>query len=93
MAGGRIVALRDGEWKYIRVKQQEQLFDLSTDPKESVNRLSARQEVLAKLRAQVDEIIGESYSFAETLTTARPPELDQETREQLEVLGYLGGDS
>jgi len=93
LAGGRIVALRDGEWKYIRVKQQEQLFDLSTDPKELVDRLSARQEVLAKLRAQVDEIIGESYSFAETLTTARPPELDQETREQLEVLGYLGGDS
>ncbi|MGB5660288.1 MAG: sulfatase/phosphatase domain-containing protein, partial [Thermoanaerobaculia bacterium] len=93
LAGGKIVALRDGEWKYIRVKRQEQLFDLSTDPKELVDRLSARQEVLARLQARVDEIIGESFAFAETRSTARPPKLDQETREQLEMLGYLGGDS
>jgi len=92
LAGGRIVALRDGDWKYIRVKRQEQLFDLSTDPMESVDRLSARQEVLARLQARVDEIIGESYAFAESQTMARPPKLDQETREQLEALGYLGED-
>ena len=93
LAGGRIVALRDGEWKYIRVKQQEQLFDLSTDPKESVDRLSERPEVLVRLRAQVDEIIGDSYAFAETLTWTPPPELDQKTRDQLEALGYLSEDS
>jgi len=93
LAGGRIVALRDGEWKYIRVKQQEQVFDLSADPKELVDRLSERPEVLVRLRAQVDEIIEDSYAFAETLRWTRPPELDQETREQLEALGYLGGDS
>lgn len=92
LAGGRIVALRDGEWKYIRVKRKEQLFDLSSDPNESVDLLSARQEVLARLQARVDEIIGDSYAFAETRRTARPPKLDQETREQLEALGYLGGD-
>ncbi len=90
LAGGRIVALRDGDWKYIRIKRQEQLFDLSTDPQESLDRLSARQEVLARLQERVDEIIGESYAFAETQTKARPPELEQETREQLESLGYLG---
>lgn len=92
LAAGRIVALRDGEWKYIRVKRKEQLFDLSSDPSESVDLLAARQEVLARLQARVDEIIGDSYAFAETRTTARPPRLDQETREQLEALGYLGVD-
>ncbi|MGB5163399.1 MAG: sulfatase [Thermoanaerobaculia bacterium] len=90
LAGGRIVALRDGEWKYIRVKRKEQLFDLSTDPEELVNRLSERQEVLFSLQQKVDEIIGESYALAEGQTAGRPPELDQQTREQLESLGYLG---
>ncbi len=93
LAGGRIVALRDGEWKYIRVKRKEQLFDLSTDPEEWVDRLGARQEVLFRLQQKVDEIIGESYAFAEGQTAGRPPELDQQTREQLEALGYLDGDS
>ena len=92
LAGGRIVSLRVGDWKYIRVKRDEQLFDLSRDPKESVDRLSERQEVLAGMQAQVDEIIGQSYAFAEAQTPARSPELDRETREQLEALGYLGGE-
>lgn len=92
LAGGRIVALRDGDWKYMRVKRQEQLFDLSADPRESVDRFSARPEVLAKLRQRVDEIIGESHAYAETQTPTRPPELDQQTRDQLEALGYLGED-
>jgi arylsulfatase A-like enzyme len=93
LAGGRIVALRDGDWKYIQFKNQEQLFDLAADPKESSDRVPARPEVLAKLRARVDEIIGESFAFAEAQTPARRPQLDQETREQLEALGYLEGDS
>ena len=93
LAGGRIVALRDGDWKYIRVKRQEQLFDLSEDPGESVDRLSVRPEVLARLQAEVNEIIGESFAFAEAQTPTRPPRLDEETREQLEALGYLDGDS
>jgi arylsulfatase A-like enzyme len=92
LAGGRVVALREGEWKYIRVKRQEQLFDLSTDPQESVDRLSVRRQVLARLQARVDEIIAQSYAFAETQTPARLPKLDRETREQLEALGYLEGD-
>ncbi len=48
-------------------------------------------EVLESLRARVGEIIGESYALAEGQTPARPPELDQETRQQLEALGYLEG--
>ena len=87
------MALRDGDWKYIRVKRQEQLFDLSEDPGESVDRLSVRPEVLARLQAEVNEIIGESFAFAEAQTPTRPPRLDEETREQLEALGYLDGDS
>jgi arylsulfatase A-like enzyme len=93
LAGGRIVALRDGDWKYIRVKRQEQLFDLSEDPGESADRLFARPEILARLQAKVDEIIGESYAFAEAQAPARPPSLEKETRKQLEALGYLDGDS
>lgn len=93
LAGGRIVALRDGDWKYIQFKRQEQLFHLAADPGESLDRVLAQPEVLERLRAMVGEIIGESYAFAETQTPARPPQLDQETRQQLEALGYLGGDS
>jgi arylsulfatase A-like enzyme len=93
LAGGRIVALRDGDWKYIRIKRQEQLFDLSEDPGESADRRSVRPEILARLQSEVEEIIGDSYAFAEAQTPARPPSLDEETRKQLEALGYLDGDS
>ena len=92
LAGGRIVALRDGDWKYIRIKRQEQLFDLSEDPQELVDLLSMRPDVTARLQDEVDEIIGRSYAFAESTTTSRPPRLDEETRQQLEALGYLDGD-
>jgi hypothetical protein len=87
------VALRDGDWKYIRIKRQEQLFDLSEDPGESADRRSVRPEILARLQSEVEEIIGDSYAFAEAQTPARPPSLDEETRKQLEALGYLDGDS
>jgi arylsulfatase A-like enzyme len=93
LAGGRIVALRDEEWKYIQFKRREQLFDLSGDPGETMDRSDDRRDVLLRFRQAVDEIIEESYGFAERQSPSRAPQLDPETRRQLQALGYLDADS
>ena len=44
------VAVRDGDWKWVRRKGAEELFDLSADPAESTNLADQRPEVAARLR-------------------------------------------
>ena len=48
-------AAREGRWKYVRDGSIEMLFDLDRDPGERVNLGYRRPEVLARLRAAVDD--------------------------------------
>ncbi|MFH5805016.1 sulfatase [Alienimonas sp. DA493] len=48
------VAVRDGDWKWVRHKGDEALFDLAADPRETTNRLADRPEIAARLRALAD---------------------------------------
>ncbi|MEK6216351.1 MAG: choline-sulfatase, partial [Boseongicola sp.] len=53
-----IVALRDGQWKYVRcAADPDQLFDLSTDPHELRNLVGEPRaaEALTRLRRLADE--------------------------------------
>ena len=44
-------ALRDGDWKYLRVDGHDYLFDLDADERERANRGAREPERLAALRA------------------------------------------
>ena len=43
--------MRRGDWKYLRVREQEFLYDLAWDPRERVNFARKRPELLDELRA------------------------------------------
>jgi arylsulfatase A-like enzyme len=44
-------ALRDGDWKYLRVDGHDYLFDLAADERERANRAPLEPERLAAMRA------------------------------------------
>lgn len=44
-------ALRDGDWKYLRVDGHDYLFDLSADERERANRAALEPDRLQRLRA------------------------------------------
>jgi arylsulfatase A-like enzyme len=45
-------ALREGQWKYLKVDDHEYLFDIEADARERANRASHEPERLATMRAQ-----------------------------------------
>ena len=45
-------AVRDGDWKYLRIGGNEFLFDVSEDPRERANLKRRRQDVFARLKAE-----------------------------------------
>ncbi|MTW13558.1 sulfatase-like hydrolase/transferase [Pseudoduganella eburnea] len=45
-------ALRDGDWKYLKIREQEFLFNLALDQRERANLAQREPERLAALRAQ-----------------------------------------
>lgn len=47
-------AVRDGDWKYLRIAGQEFLFDLPRDPRERANRKGAAPAVLERLRSDYE---------------------------------------
>ncbi|WP_166041329.1 sulfatase-like hydrolase/transferase [Sphingosinicella sp. YJ22] len=44
-------AARDGDWKYLRIGEQEQLYDLARDPRERANLKDREAAVFARLKA------------------------------------------
>jgi arylsulfatase A-like enzyme len=84
---GEMLAVRDGDWKLIRrVGHAEELYDLATDPRELDDRLGRaaqdEPERLEALRGLLD-----SYA-AGRAGDGEIPELGEEVRAALEVLGY-----
>ena len=80
-------SVQDGRFKYIRAPQPE-LYDLQTDPGETVNlAVSQGQRVAAFDRALSAMIAETSRSNAPD----RPRRIDPEVEERLMALGYVGG--
>lgn len=78
-------AVTDGRHRFILAPRPE-LYDLESDPAEAQNLVDARGDVARRMRALVeDELAG--------AVDRRDAPLDQETRDQLEALGYLSGSS
>lgn len=47
-------AVRDGDWKYLRIDGNEFLFDLAEDPRERANLRRRRQDVFDRLKGEWD---------------------------------------
>lgn len=48
-------AIRSGKWKYLSIKGKEFLFDLSTNPGETINLKNKRPDTFAELKARFQE--------------------------------------
>lgn len=75
--------MRLGNWKYIAAPKPE-LYDLSEDPGEMRNLITAQASKAADLARRVDAIA------SATLKTSDAPE-DREARARLQALGYTSG--
>ncbi len=84
---GALHSLRTLRYKYIDAPRPE-LYDVSTDPEESVNLLPQSQDIARKMKADLDRLMAESSVGAPAPQAAN---LDKETMERLTALGYVGG--
>ena len=75
-------AIREGPWKYIAAPRAE-LYDISRDPGESVNRIGENPELVARLD-------GETTRRSPAEPGASPP-MAPEAVARLQSLGYLSG--
>jgi len=95
-------SLRVGRWKYIHKAAQfdtsviehpvdiELLFDLQTDPGELHDLAASEPEVLATMRARMGALRAESRALHDARGPGAEVLLDEQTRELLEGMGYLG---
>jgi arylsulfatase A-like enzyme/tetratricopeptide (TPR) repeat protein len=84
---GALHSLRSTRYKLIQAPRAE-LYDLLADPGEETNVFDRNPDVARRMTARLDRLM------AETSLDAPVPEaadLDQETRERLAALGYVGG--
>ncbi|MFH1277840.1 MAG: sulfatase-like hydrolase/transferase [Candidatus Eisenbacteria bacterium] len=80
----KLFSIRTEEWKYIEAPLPE-LYRVSEDPGERTNLIERRPEVALDLR----EILKEHMPEEETGRI----EIDEETREKLEAIGYVRGEA
>ncbi len=94
--------VRDSRWKYRLFKQpekgsepKEELFDIIADPMEQTNLSADRADVLLRMRGEfqshVEHLLGRATPV-EGGTTLSADEIDPETAERLEALGYVTND-
>jgi arylsulfatase A-like enzyme/Flp pilus assembly protein TadD len=76
-----LASMRSGDAKLVAGVTSE-LFDLRSDPAESVNRLSADRRTFRTLAASLD-------ALRATAVAARTTAVDEETRRKLASLGYI----
>ncbi len=77
-------------WKYF--SDERQLFDLSSDSKETHNLYNERPEVVAELEHRVRRLIAQDEAYARRIAQAQatlPVTLDDEATARLRALGYL----
>lgn len=81
----RRFAYRDKEWKYIRMKSEESLYDMQNDPDESENIIQENPRVTDRLRDVVDNHIEQVDA---TMTDIGDVEMDESVKSRLRDLGY-----
>lgn len=82
--------LRTDRFKFIEAPQPE-LYDLGEDPGELVNLALSETERMAELREYLQAMVRELE--VTDLGRSAAAQVDDETRQKLEALGYLGGGS
>lgn len=80
-------AVTSGRWRFV-LGPKPALYDLTADPGEVVNQLSAEAATVRLLRRELAQLTGRTR-----LAPPAPATLDDELRQQLESLGYLSGAS
>lgn len=81
----------EGRWKLIqRTHRRWMLFDLQTDPREQHD-VSARHPLVVRYLRGLLGVLMQGETRHEARHSAEETEIDDETREQLEALGYVGG--
>ena len=83
-----LTAVRDARYKYIDAPRPE-LYDLSTDPRETANLASSLTDVAAAYRAKLETLRQEAARAGGT--DSAPAGLDPDARARLESLGYAAG--
>jgi arylsulfatase A-like enzyme len=90
--GGGIQSLRVGTMKYIHHTNAEELYDLERDPGERLNLLDTTDSTERYAwRQRADRVLEACLSLGARFRPGPRPELDPETRRQLQALGYIGG--
>jgi len=79
-------ALRDDRYKLI-LSSEPELYDLSDDPEEMVNRVDDLNTVLLRMSRAADEL---AAGWSAGANAAGAAEIDEETRRKLVSLGYVG---
>lgn len=83
-------ALRANDFKYIEAPRQE-LYDLAEDPGELINLASSEPERVAELRDRLYRLA--RHWSSDDLARSVSAQVDDDTRQKLEALGYLSGGS
>jgi arylsulfatase A-like enzyme len=81
-----LMSLTSDRWKYIHSVRPE-FYDLRNDPRETENLIDEAPRDLEPLR---DKLLGMLASREEAGATAGVSSVDEETRERLRSLGYIG---
>lgn len=83
-------SVRTREWKYIKMRGGEELYDLRADPREMTNLCPTRADVCAELAGQFRTWNEQNAAVAKQLALPAAPkaEVDEETKERLRNLGY-----
>jgi tetratricopeptide (TPR) repeat protein len=79
-------SLQDGRYKLIMAPDPE-LYDLTEDPKERRNLATAQPAIYRDLKAKADSFIAKRSENAHQIDLQK---IDEETREKLAALGYIG---
>ena len=88
--GAKRFALQIDGWKYIRRPDGEELYDLRGDPEEQNNLAASNETKLRELRRLANEVVRSNDELARRLQPGEAFQLERQTRQQLEALGYLG---
>lgn len=85
--------LRGPGFKYIRTPSpggaREELYDLRVDPTESKNRCGSDRRACRAYRQRLSARVSEQRDRASALAAPEVTEIDDQTRDQLEALGYV----
>ena len=84
-----LIAITTREWKYIFdfLSGKDELYDLTTDPKEAHNLAGEQQPLVARYRQRVYEF--KAKQLKKRLRMTPEAEIDEELEAQLKSLGYL----